>query len=246
MSQGSTISNAESIRSQGDPMEVIPSMPFDQPTGPQFNELRNPVQNIPPQYHFQGFRDNTQQATHTIPIAPRYVDAYGRPFNQWPPARQGMPMPQQQGTFDNLRISDPMMQLPPPFRPQEEQNPLFAPAPVFANPPRQHMAVQHQQYQPIQYAPVAPVPMAMGYQQYPAIAHHPTASPYPMVVAQPMQRELSIDAINISHTKTQQQIPLLQTVPQPLSLKEKCLAFLGDDLLLKRQADRQAYKRLQK
>ncbi len=61
-----------------------------------------------------------------------------------------------------------------------------------------------------------------------------------------MQRELSIDAVNISHTKTQQQIPLLQTVPQPLSVKEKCLAFLGDDLLLKRQADRHAYKRVQK
>jgi hypothetical protein len=155
-------------------------------------------------------------------------------------------MPQQQGTFDNLRISDPMMQLPPPFQPQEEQNPLFAPAPVFANPPRQQPAMQYYQHQPIQYVPVAPAQMAMAYQQYPAITHQPTAPPYPMVVGRPMQRELSIDAINVSAVKTQHHVPLLQTVPQPLTKKEKCLAFLGDDMLLKRHADRQAYKRLQK
>jgi hypothetical protein len=264
MTLGSPSSSNASMPTPPETMDDNPILPFSNPTGPQFADLNSDTyiqRPITPQ--FMTYRDSRSTNAPDIQAAPRYVDAYGNPFVQWPPARADQPHPTQtQGTFDGLRISDRHPQLAPqaaavPSAPVlVHQQPswtstvptdprLMAPygQPVFSRRQQRQAttivrpAIQNQQLalpqaghvvQPTTYAlvpvrdPNNPPSPGEAYQRPPELS-----------------RTLSIDAIAISAAPANRQT----ACPQPLTITEKVMAFLGNDHLLSRHSLRQTIKR---
>ena len=222
--------------------------PFSALPGRQFSDLRRPtVYQVPPRYNFSGFRESRPLEATSIPTAPRFGEQYQQPLIQWPPVRTDAPMPPPSaGTFDNLRITEPTAQLPPPYTTQpHQQNPAFLPGPVFSRQPSMvHRQLSH--LQPAQQSyPVAQTQEVQRQLQQ-EIQRHQTYR-YP-------QSDSSVDAVQICamdyEPRQTFKIPLLpeMPVPNPLTIKQKIKAFFGNDKLLSRHAHRQAskqrYKRL--
>ncbi len=270
-----------------DPMPPTSHMPFRQPPGPQFEDLqrrflpaplpyrlpsydqemqslsRPPA--LPPQVEhtdaFNRFRDSRQTVNFDVPPAPRYVDAYGNPFNQWPPAtRAQAQQPPTRGTFDGLSLNDPVMALPharspPPTYHQlaHNQHPAVAYQPPVVNlPPIQlrsretiplpDFSAQHPAFELVPYHPGAPVaPNSFVLQPRPV--------PNPAQISPSSSGPPSIDTVQINSIDVQPTEPLLShrslswPTPKPLSRWQKLKAFLGDEALLQRQQLRQFKKR---
>ena len=248
MSFGSFPSTDSSMISQGDPMDDQHVQPFSALPGQQFSDLRRPtVYQVPPRYNFSGFRESRPLEATSIPTAPRFGEQYQQPLIQWPPVRTDAPMPPPSaGTFDNLRITEPTAQLPPPYTTQpHQQNPAFLPGPVFSRQPSMvHRQLSH--LQPAQQSyPVAQTQEVQRQLQQ-EIQRHQTYR-YP-------QSDSSVDAVQICamdyEPRQTFKLPLLpeMPVPNPLTIKQKIKAFFGNDKLLSRHAHRQAskqrYKRL--
>jgi predicted aspartyl protease len=114
MSFGSRSSSNASMPSPPVYMDDAPILPFSTTTGPQFSDLNpTPASYIRPP-RFNSYRDSRTTPDAVLPNAPRFVDEYGRPFIQWPPAHpsQSVP-PAAPGTFDNLHIHESTRQLAP-------------------------------------------------------------------------------------------------------------------------------------
>ena len=266
MSFGSTISNASnaSMPSQADPMDEQPPPPFSGPQPTQFSDIRPPVPRFPPLQRpqiqhtqaFNDYRDSRQATHHSIPTAPRYNADYNQPFVQWPTVNPNAPPPPPSaGTFESLRISDNIRQLPPAFQPapvfsrQHQPHPGWAPAPGFAAASNQP-AIIHQRQQELQHQQFPQLQYVQHQQQ-----HYPVAVQQPHQVQhyqQPMVRDPSIDTISINtitvdNASFPRDTALLMVqpppIPKPLTFVQKCKAFMGNDRLLALHAQRQAEKR---
>ena len=113
--------------------------PFSALPGQQFSNLRRPTAyQVPPCYNFSGFCESRPLEATAVPTAPHFRE-YQQSLIQLPPVRTDVPMPPPSaGTFDNLRITEPTAQLPPPYTTQPHpqlQNPAFLPALVFSRQP---------------------------------------------------------------------------------------------------------------
>jgi hypothetical protein len=255
MSFGSQSSSNDSMRSQGDPMEIQYRQPFDASPGTQFHDLRPQSARVPPLYNFSGFRENRSHEASATPTAPRFVDDYGRPFIQWPPVRTTAPMPPAPaGTFDNLRISDPTPVLPAPTSAPPPVNPAFLPGPVFARQPTMvhrppQPSVSYQQ-PAVEFRTTAP---ALAW-QIPQAHAHPAENrqlvlrsegpaSHRQLIRDPSIDVVHIDALAFHPHQDHQALMDTSPLPPPLTRLEKLRAFLGDESLLLRHAYRQLFKR---
>ncbi len=238
-----------------DPMLPDRHIPFRQPPGPQFEDLNarflpTPLPYEPPHSHsrvftvprpsalppqqanseaFNRFRDSRNTINYDVPPAPRYVDAYGNPFNQWPPAtQQQVRMPPSRGTFDGLTLNDHPHAIPQPHT--NSPPPMYQPYPQ-PHQPHAQPAVTHQAHPALAYNPLNPTPIAAPQAialpdlsaQHPAfelVPYQPGAQiqpnsyvlrPRPIVnpaqISPPSSGPPSIDTLDISVINTLEQNP---------------------------------------
>jgi len=251
MSFGTSSSSNASMRSQPDPMDDDPLLPFAGLPGPQFSDLAANVAPTYRRYSFRGFSESRVPEPNAAQPAPRFVDDYNRPFLQWPPSRPYNPSsqpPPAQGTLERLRISDSSLGLYGPTAPQPQP-----PALVHRLSPPSSISLPY--VLPPSSQPSLPAPQqypALDYRQPPAAPTQPQA--YALVPVAPpqspeipippgMERYPSIDAIQISavHTAPPQQCQA--PLPPALSTADKLWAFLGNERLFSQHTCRQQLKR---
>ena len=256
MSFGSTRSTDSSMPSLGDPMEVQQVLPFSGSTGAQFSDLRTSASSssaarIQPLYNFSGFRNPRTSEAASVPTAPRFGDSYQQPFVQWPAVRTNAPMPPPSaGTFDNLRISEPLHQLPPPYSTAQQPTQAFQPVQVFERQP----SIVHRRTMELRPAQPPTQPAQPAQRLYPMVPASQELQPHQNYHY--AQSDSSVDAIQINAMTCTPiedyrwcKLPLLPEFPVPskLTIKQKIRAFFGNDKLLAlhahRQAQKQRYKR---
>ena len=253
MSFGTSSSSNTSMLSPPDPMDDAPVLPFSGLPGAQFSDLATRVLPSSRRFSFRGFRDSRIPEPEVSPVAPRYVDEYGRPFIQWPPARQSSTshtLPPAQGTFERLRISDqePLLYGPsaPPALVHRPQPPSGSSSsallPYALAPSGRSAAPAHPAYPALQYLPAASVaPPSQAY----AIVPIPPASPPEIPIPPGMERYPSIDAVQINAVRTEPtQVRVRRSIPPALNVFQKIQAIMGNERLLAQHHRRQQLKRI--
>jgi len=147
MSRNLSLTSDDSMRGPQIPMNIDQHLAFQGPHGPQFHDLIPPSAFVPTSTTisapalpyiqanpnaFSSYRTSRETPANDIPPAPRYVDAYGRPYIQWPPAPANQPLPPARpGTLESLRISDPALD----YRQPAQRPTVYPPLPTPGLPP---------------------------------------------------------------------------------------------------------------